>query len=215
MPKGVEDSGPAKWPGGPSKAKPVTVSEVLKWDSGVKRSKRKGLVTIDISTKYMPPEKWPGTTYLHDIAPEDILWKQDRPGGGWRACVPKALKPGTGRPPRIPKAGKIVCNDVTSNGDPCRQYVVPGTVKCTKHGGGLPNYRKFAMERLERNAPRAVKTIVEIMNEGEDDKVRLAASKDILDRTGVNAPKEVRIEMSAFEKVVEAGGVLVDLAGDE
>lgn len=198
---------------------PVTVSEVIKLDPGVKRSKLRGHVLIDVATKYMPAEKWPNGSNMVSIAIPDILWKRDRviPGlsRGWRACVPKHLKPGTGRPAKIPKPGKVICREVTSNGDPCRQYAVRGGNLCPKHGGALPNYRAMAMERLERNAPKAVKTVIEIMNEGEDGRTRLAAARDVLDRTGVNSPKEMKLEISKFEEIVSAGGVLIDLAEGE
>ncbi len=107
------------------------------------------------------------------------------------------------------------CSGRTKNGLPCGNRGVKGTVppKCTAHGGGKPQVAAQAEANLERAfseqlgdlVPKAMRVLEEVLDESSDDKVRISAARDILDRAGHGAVKKSQVDMT-----VTSGGVDVD-----
>lgn len=85
------------------------------------------------------------------------------------------------------------CTATTRAGNPCKATAVPFTGKCRMHGGTSQVALSGAREKyaeveklvLEDFVDDAIRTVRDIMkDETADDKIRLAAARDILDRCG-------------------------------
>lgn len=70
----------------------------------------------------------------------------------------------------------------------------PGFGRCKNHGGSSPNGRKHAAtlreeywQRIVEMADPALARLAQLVDGAETDSVRLAASRDILDRAGLGA----------------------------
>lgn len=61
------------------------------------------------------------------------------------------------------------------------------------HGGGSPLVQAKAKQRIMEAADPAAAKMVELM-ESLDERISLAAARDLLDRAGFKAPTEVKIE---------------------
>lgn len=59
------------------------------------------------------------------------------------------------------------------------------------HGAGAPQVKKKARERLAELVDPSITALAELIRSKKTPSVRLAASKDILDRTGHGAPKRL------------------------
>jgi len=73
---------------------------------------------------------------------------------------------------------------------------------CRSHGGALPNVRAAADAKLEEYdvkrriddlVPKALATMERLVTDAQDDKTALAASKDVLDRSGHGAPNKIEV----------------------
>ena len=62
------------------------------------------------------------------------------------------------------------------------------------HGGGAPQVKKAAELRLLELVDPALARIKVLIDHGENDAVKLAASKDVLDRTGFSRKEKQEIE---------------------
>lgn len=83
-----------------------------------------------------------------------------------------------------------------TSGQQCRKKAIPGGTVCRYHGGAAPQVKRRAQLRLLELVDPAIVTLAKVMANGENDQVRLAAAKDILDRAGVPRQSEatVRVE---------------------
>lgn len=61
---------------------------------------------------------------------------------------------------------------------------IKGGTVCIMHGGAAPQTRAKALERLQAMVPKAISSIESLIEDADSDGVRLAASRDVLDRTG-------------------------------
>lgn len=69
-----------------------------------------------------------------------------------------------------------------------------GTNVCRMHGGSAPQVRAAAKRRLLEAADETAALLVRIiMSEDTDERVRLAAIRDLLDRAGITTPKTVEV----------------------
>lgn len=84
-------------------------------------------------------------------------------------------------------------------GEPCGLWAIKGTTACKRHGGHTPVVRAKAdrvvgeqvLEQLKQMVPKALARIEQIIDDPTDDKVALAAARDILDRAGHSAVHKV------------------------
>lgn len=87
---------------------------------------------------------------------------------------------------------KVQCSRVKRDGTRCRKWAMKGGTLCQKHGGSAKHIRLKAESRLEELKNHiltqltlpALDTVVSLLN-AEDEKVRLKAAQDILDRAGL------------------------------
>lgn len=78
-------------------------------------------------------------------------------------------------------------------GNRCGKYAIPGGTVCKNHGGAASQVKNKAKLRLLEMVDPALKELNRIMLTGADDKVKLAAVKDILDRAGVPRQTETTV----------------------
>ena len=69
----------------------------------------------------------------------------------------------------------------------------------TSHANQLEQARDHARSMMAGYVGRAVEVLTEIMEIGENDRVRLSAANSLLDRAGVVAPPEVKDAATAEE----------------
>ena len=85
----------------------------------------------------------------------------------------------------------------------CRRDAVPGSDRCGRHGGqymSAEDARRISehtSSRILDATDRAVRTLIELMDEGRSEMVRLQAATSILDRAGIGPTQ--RIEVSTAE----------------
>ena len=90
-----------------------------------------------------------------------------------------------------------------STGDQCKNAPIHGATVCKYHGAGAPQVKAAAARRvLEELVDPALVALRDIVNDRTIlEAVRLAAAKDILDRTGYRPPTQVEVSTIS---VVEA-----------
>ena len=78
-------------------------------------------------------------------------------------------------------------------GNRCKRAAIIGGTVCKIHGGGSPKVINKARQRIMEAADPAAARMVELID-SDDERISLAASKDLMDRAGHKAPTEVKIE---------------------
>ena len=82
----------------------------------------------------------------------------------------------------------VRCNGTRPNGGRCKRDAEDGAVVCDQHGGGAPQVRRRAAERLIMTADQAAQMLVRIMEDTEVPfGVRAKIAQDLLDRAGLIA----------------------------
>jgi hypothetical protein len=82
----------------------------------------------------------------------------------------------------------VRCNGTRPNGGRCKREAEDGAVVCDQHGGGAPQVRRRAAERLIMTADQAAQMLVKMMADTEVPfGVRAKIAQDLLDRAGVIA----------------------------
>lgn len=79
------------------------------------------------------------------------------------------------------------CHAHKKDGSPCGRWPVRGATVCPKHGGAAPQVRQRAKERLDAHADILMTSLLKIATSAESEAVRLAATRDALDRAGFGA----------------------------
>ena len=81
-------------------------------------------------------------------------------------------------------------------GASCKRWASHGATVCHTHGGAAPQVKKSAAERVAERikilADPAV-TVIQDLMKSDDERVRYAAAKDLLDRGGFKAPERQEI----------------------
>ena len=72
----------------------------------------------------------------------------------------------------------------------CRRPAIRGGTVCRFHGGGAPQVKRKAEERLAMLVDPAIDALTQIVKAKKDSRTRLGAARDILDRTGHARPVE-------------------------
>src|SRR6266496_2329460 len=85
----------------------------------------------------------------------------------------------------------------SQTGLPCQHWPMRGTTVCQVHGGRAPQVRKAARDRLAEMVDPALTELLRIVESGENDGIKLAAIKDVLDRAGYKPREKLPDGMSA------------------
>lgn len=169
---------------------------------------------------YTPPE----VPYYNQPAPMRYLQNRGRVTGlvhhpGQMACARRDdERTLTTMTEASDKAG-IVFADEWNRGNParrcvakssrtgkrCRKWAIRGGTTCPTHGGSTAHVKRKARERIERAADRLAMELLGIATSAESEAVRLAATKDALDRAGLSAKTQVEVDVGIrpFEKVFD------------
>src|SRR5690606_7900081 len=73
------------------------------------------------------------------------------------------------------------------SGQPCRKPAMKGATVCASHGGSAPQVRAAAQRRLLEAADPVAARLVHLALNSDDEKVQLAACRDLLDRVAVTS----------------------------
>ena len=99
------------------------------------------------------------------------------------------------------------CTAHKRNGNRCRNAAIRGGTVCGYHGGNAPAVKAKARLRLEMASDRLARQLLNMTSDPNvADPVKLAAIKDALDRSGIQAKTAVSVEVSTkpFEIVFDS-----------
>lgn len=104
---------------------------------------------------------------------------------------------------------KVQCSRIKTDGTRCKRWARRGTTVCVKHGGNAPATIAKASERIEelrayifdQLAPAALTQVHSLATNAEDEKVRLRAAQDLLDRAGLAPVKAIHQETTSHTTV--------------
>jgi len=82
------------------------------------------------------------------------------------------------------------------SGKPCRQPAIPGGTVCHYHGGGAPQVKQKALERLMALQHPAIDRLTQLIAQEAFPTVAYAASRDVLDRTMGKPTEQHTVEHS-------------------
>lgn len=77
--------------------------------------------------------------------------------------------------------------------EPCSNPAIKGGTVCRMHGGGSPQVKAAALERLKALQPKAITVLESLLDRSEFPTVQMAAVRDVLDRTEGKAPESMKI----------------------
>ncbi|MCO4239569.1 hypothetical protein NG702_19530 [Pseudarthrobacter sp. MDT3-28] len=104
------------------------------------------------------------------------------------------------------------CTARRKSGTECKNWAIRGGYVCRMHGGGAPQVKKKAAQRIAEAADDAAALLVQFMEDPKNDvKVRMQIAQDLLNRAGFVGKQSVDLTVSRFDELVETGGFLVDL----
>jgi hypothetical protein len=98
------------------------------------------------------------------------------------------------------------CTAHKTNGDQCERWAIAGGFVCPAHGGRAFAVKAKARLRLEMASDRLARELLNMTTDPNvADPVKLAAIKDALDRSGIQAKTAVSVDVSVkpFEKVFD------------
>lgn len=112
---------------------------------------------------------------------------------------------------------KVTCSARTISGNPCKRPPIKGSNVCRTHGGAAPHVRAKAAVRIMMSADAAAAKLIEMIHSKKvDDRTKLLAVKDLLDRANLSGTQNIEIGVvpkRTFEDFV--GDALVDIGDDD
>ncbi|MGN7964910.1 HGGxSTG domain-containing protein [Microbacterium sp. 22179] len=114
------------------------------------------------------------------------------------------------------KHSGTLCTATRRDGTPCTNFALTASSVCRMHGGSAPQVRRAAQVRILMASDLAARKMVELMsNPKVDDRVKLAAAKDLLDRANLAGTQniEVGVTKRTFEDFI--GDAIIDVEEDE
>lgn len=127
--------------------------------------------------------------------------------------IPMGWKPTKAEPVPVVRCTAKIRNG-PKQGEQCTKWSIRGATVCLQHGGHLPNVREHAQSVVEAArmklvglAPEAVDALEDLVQTGTADQIRLAAAKEILDRSGIVKGTEITV---VTEERVSAADIIAE-----
>lgn len=98
--------------------------------------------------------------------------------------------------PTVPR-----CTATNRRGTRCERRPIRGGTVCYKHGGGAPQVKMAAMDRLRALQNPAIDRMAKLIDQEQFPTVAYAASRDVLDRT-LGKPQEQVVQVAAVVRVI-------------
>ena len=99
------------------------------------------------------------------------------------------------------------CKATNRQGNRCGKLPIPGGTVCRMHGGGAPQVKAAAMERLRALQDPAIDRLAALIAQEAFPTVAYAASRDILDRTLGKPGESLKVAMTlSLEDLVAGSG---------
>ena len=133
---------------------------------------------------------------LSDVATRTVFWM--RGISNPIACYLRMAMRLSHRDPWNGGPMKRTCTAHRSNGEPCKAYAIKGGTVCRSHGGSARQVKEAARRRLLELVDPALVRLDRMVRESDDERVVLAAVKEILTRAGIEPPipvVEITMEM--------------------
>lgn len=108
-----------------------------------------------------------------------------------------------------------VCTATRRDGSQCTNFAINGATVCRMHGGSAPQVRRAAQVRLLMASDLAAKKLIEMIMSSKDERVVLAAVRDLLDRANLAGTQniEVGVTKRTFEDFI--GDAIIDVEEDD
>jgi hypothetical protein len=88
------------------------------------------------------------------------------------------------------------CKAKRRDGNRCNSDAIKGGTVCRMHGGGAPQVRDAAKQRLLEMVNPALAALSQVISQKKDNKARVAASNSVLDRAGFKPTDKLEISGS-------------------
>lgn len=117
---------------------------------------------------------------------------------------------------RVRTDDPVKCIAVSSRtGNPCNNSPMRGGNVCRMHGGAAPQVRRRAAERIALASDKAAAQLFAFMTDvAIPPAVRLAATKDLLDRAQVTGKTTVEIEVPVWQQILDGIVATVPAEGE-
>lgn len=79
------------------------------------------------------------------------------------------------------------------SGKPCKYPAIPGGTVCRFHGGGAPQVKAKALERLQAYQNQAIDRLFQLAEQTQFPSTAFAAVRDVLDRTMGKPTEQVNV----------------------
>lgn len=87
----------------------------------------------------------------------------------------------------------------SQSGKPCRAPAIKGGTVCVAHGGAAPQVKDAARRRLLEAVDPLMAELIRLALHGDSESVRVAATKDALDRAGLGAKQVIESEVTIHD----------------
>jgi hypothetical protein len=136
-----------------------------------------------------------------DNAPSGLTSSGKASAGQQGRITPAGWKPTPQQPVPVVRCTATIRHG-DRKGERCTKWSIRGSTVCLSHGGNLPNVKEAANKHIEAARLRllgdvdlAIDTVFDIMENSASDTTRLAAAKEVLDRSGLKGPADFTVEV--------------------
>lgn len=110
----------------------------------------------------------------------------------------------------------VTCSAKTVSGNPCKRPPIKGSNVCRTHGGAAPQVRAKAQVRILMSADAAAAKLIEMIHSKKvDDRTKLLAVKDLLDRANLSGTQSIEVGVTKRDFSDVVSDVVMDLDWDD
>ncbi|WP_157553818.1 HGGxSTG domain-containing protein [Microbacterium hominis] len=110
----------------------------------------------------------------------------------------------------------VTCSARTVSGQPCKRPPIKGSNVCRAHGGAAPQVRAKAQVRILMSADAAAAKLIEMIHSKKvDDRTKLLAVKDLLDRANLSGTQSIEVGVTKRDFSDVVSDVVMDLDWDD